>query len=75
MFDEQPDGDPHGECAAEIHRLQEALRRLVDRDLRYVNGFVDGGLIRVQDVVHARRTLVDPEAYSGDKHLPGVSNV
>ena len=30
MFDEQPDGDPHGECAAEIHRLQEALRRLHD---------------------------------------------
>lgn len=22
MFDEQPDGDPHGECAAEIQRLQ-----------------------------------------------------
>jgi hypothetical protein len=22
MFEEQPDGDPHGECAAEIHRLQ-----------------------------------------------------
>ena len=21
-FDEQPDGDPHGQCAAEIHRLQ-----------------------------------------------------
>lgn len=21
MFDEQPDGDPHGECAAEIRRL------------------------------------------------------
>lgn len=28
-FDEQPDGDPHGECAAEIHRLQELLRELV----------------------------------------------
>jgi len=26
MFDEQPDGDPHGECAAEIHRLQELVR-------------------------------------------------
>jgi hypothetical protein len=26
MFDEQPDGDPHGECAAEIHRLQAALQ-------------------------------------------------
>ncbi len=22
MFDEQPDGDPHGECAHEIHRLE-----------------------------------------------------
>ena len=21
-YDEQPDGDPHGECAAEIHRLE-----------------------------------------------------
>ena len=26
MFDEEPDGDPHGECAAEIHRLQIALK-------------------------------------------------
>lgn len=28
MFDEQPDGDPHGECAAEIHRLQAEVARL-----------------------------------------------
>lgn len=27
MFDEQPDGDPHGECAAEIHRLRDVLIR------------------------------------------------
>lgn len=26
MFDEQPDGDPHGECAAEIERLVELVR-------------------------------------------------
>lgn len=26
MFDEEPDGDPHGECAAEIHRLQDELK-------------------------------------------------
>jgi hypothetical protein len=26
MFDEQPDGDLHGECAAEIARLQELVR-------------------------------------------------
>lgn len=27
MFDEQPDGDPHEECAAEIHRLEQIIRR------------------------------------------------
>ena len=27
MFDEQPDGDPHGECAAEIHRLGDLIRK------------------------------------------------
>jgi hypothetical protein len=26
MFDEQPDGDQHGECAEEIKRLEIALR-------------------------------------------------
>lgn len=25
MFDEEPDADPHGECAAEIHRLTEEV--------------------------------------------------
>jgi hypothetical protein len=29
MFDEQPDGDPHGECAAEIHRLQAELNEIM----------------------------------------------
>ena len=28
MFDEQPDGDPHGECAVEIHRLAAEIERL-----------------------------------------------
>lgn len=26
MFDEEPDADPHGECSAEIHKLQGLLR-------------------------------------------------
>lgn len=30
MFDEEPDGDPHGECAAEIHRLQQLLGEFVE---------------------------------------------
>lgn len=28
MFDKEPDGDPHGECAAEITRLRTALRQV-----------------------------------------------
>ena len=31
MFDEEPDGDPHGECAAEIERLSMALRKANDQ--------------------------------------------
>ena len=27
-YDEQPDGDLHGECAAEIHRLEAEIERL-----------------------------------------------
>ena len=30
MYDEQPDGDPHGECAAEISRLKAEVERLDD---------------------------------------------
>ena len=26
-FDIEPDGDPHGECAVEIKRLQDTLKR------------------------------------------------
>lgn len=39
-LDEQPDGDPHGECAAEIHRLQAEvaeLRRRYDEEVAIVN--------------------------------------
>ena len=26
-FDEEPDGDEHGECAAEVQRLETVIRR------------------------------------------------
>ncbi len=35
MYDEQPDGDPHGECAAEIHRLLQRLRDAEEDAKRY----------------------------------------
>lgn len=37
MFDEQPDGDPHGECAAEIARLTAELKE-ARQDLRIHEG-------------------------------------
>jgi hypothetical protein len=35
MFDEQPDGDPHGECAAEIARLTAALKQANESTERF----------------------------------------
>jgi len=42
-FDEEPDGDPHGECAAEIGKLKaerdalrEALQGLYDDTMDYI---------------------------------------
>lgn len=51
-FDEQPDGDPHGECAAEIHRLtaeNEQLRKDAAR-YRYYRGraYKDGGMLCIE---------------------------
>ena len=34
-YDEQPDGDPHGECAAEIHRLETRLAEVEKDAARY----------------------------------------
>lgn len=38
MFDEQPDGDPHGECAAEISRLTEKLEA-ADYEIKMLRAF------------------------------------
>lgn len=35
MFDEHPDGDPHGECAAEIHNLRHLLGQCYAKLLRF----------------------------------------
>ena len=35
MFDEQPDDDPHGECAAEIAKLRTECSRLLSVLMRY----------------------------------------
>ena len=54
MFDEQPDGDPHGECAIEISRLREALQYL--REILPEFGGMDG---RVWQTIDAALTGQD----------------
>lgn len=56
-FDEQPDAPVHGECAAEIHRLQdinaellEALQRYVALDIK-ADGY-DGKTMRQDSGLH-----------------------
>ena len=47
MFDEQPDGDPHHECAFEIHRLRGQVATLrsalyLVKNLRQLGGMLPG---------------------------------
>ena len=35
MFDEQPDGDPHGECAAEIANLRHLLGQCYSKLMKF----------------------------------------
>ena len=56
-FDEEPDGDPHGECAAEIARLaaeNSILREALEKIAEVCNGY---GLEAGWACKHARETL------------------
>lgn len=58
MFDGQPDGDPHGECAAEIHRLEAINAELLSACrmalmLRQLGGMMPGSREVVMSVVEA----------------------
>ena len=53
-FDEEPDGDIHGECAAEIHRLQSQVDRL---------------MAELATMTAGKVTLVKEKFYPADKEL------
>lgn len=61
MFDEQPDGDSHGECAAEIHRLQA-------ENEKFRAAFADLLSVRDQFAVAAMKAML---AAGHDKHMRG----
>jgi hypothetical protein len=52
-FDEEPDGDPHGECAAEIRRLAAE-----NKVLRDALGFIEQMSIEFKND-HVPRTMGD----------------
>lgn len=41
MFDEQPDGDPHGECAAEIYSLQTQVESYRNGNTELLEALMD----------------------------------
>ena len=69
-FDEQPDPDPHGECAAQIARLPKTCR--IHEDVPYIereSGSVHGGTIgwgcavcNMLKLEEARRRIAQLEA-------------
>ena len=78
MFDEQPDGDPHGECAAEIARLtaeNEALRKHGPPMQRgtTIEGTPWMGTMR--EVLEDYKSAADTEARWGDEARAEVAGL
>jgi hypothetical protein len=77
MFDEEPDGDPHGECALEIKRLRATVERLTaERDAMQKTGpIVQRGVTSegsvwlgtMLDVLTDYKSAADVEAKLGDE--------
>lgn len=74
LFDEQPDGDPHGECAAEIRRLEAriaeleaklaAAGKLRDAAMDYAIATTDGYKLNLLTVIAAFDRETKPESLS-----------
>lgn len=66
MFDEQPDGDPHGECAAEIARLNARITGLECLLFMPVEDPEDTPLGKLQEEVAILRQVVKECEHVGD---------
>lgn len=61
-FDEQPDGDPHGECAAEIHRLEQQRNELLAAAQAVIDRWETPlwkGVPATAEYIYALRDVVD----------------
>ncbi len=56
-------------AANEIEQLREALRLIVWRDLRYVDGYLDGSVISRADILKARELGGFMDVGSGGGHV------
>lgn len=66
-FDEQPDGDPHGECAIEIARLEAEVDRLNTRILNTVH-MIDAGSTKGQIRLNLTAALDDGKRHHAYKY-------
>ncbi len=76
-FDEEPDGDPHGECAAEIHRLEALNATLLEtiEAMRIQNQILNDKFYKIHDEI--KSIMSQPiVAWADDKAIGGnIGNV
>ena len=64
-FDEEPDGDPHGECALEINRLKAECERLRADAERY-RWLRDNNYDRTVCQIHTIKHWYEPHSKTGE---------
>lgn len=83
-FDEEPDGDPHGECALEINRLKAECERLNDTldklvqwsDAYPIAVFPEPDFTKAQKVLSENGMTLDAISASNMRHvIKGVREI
>ncbi len=76
-FDEEPDGDIHGECAAEIHALRSELTRLREENEKLLDaathGQLDEWLLSVRESLKSELADKDRRIAEMDTKVLGLS--
>ena len=83
-FDEEPDGDPHGECALEINRLKAECERLNDTldelvqwsDAYPLTAFPEPDFTKAHKVLRENGMTLDAISASNMRHvIKGVREI
>lgn len=66
MFDEEPDGDPHGECAAEIQRLAAQVEALTTENANILRASLYSADLATQAMEDVKTLMAGCEALKVD---------